>query len=288
MIKSAVLFFWSIGFALSLQSQDMEAYKFYTAQGKKADFENVLKAATASDVVLFGEFHNNPICHWLQLELTKTIAAEKNIALGAEMFETDDQVVIDEYLQGFIKLDHLKKEAKVWPNFETDYQPLLEFARDNQLPFIATNVPRRYAALLSKRGMPALDSLSATAKSFMPPLPFKVTTNDAGYINMREMMGIHMQGALENFIAAQALKDYTMASNIYKNLPENGIFIHYNGSFHSQHFSGIYNYLKNQNSELNILNISVVEADDISTFDNEWENLGDFILVIPTSMTKTH
>lgn len=288
MIKSVVFVFLGLFLHLEVSAQDLPAYKFYASNGKKTDFENIAKASAEAQVVLFGEYHNNPICHWLQLELTKRVASEKQLALGAEMFETDDQVVMDEYLKGFIKLDHLKKEAKIWPNFETDYLPLVEFAKENQLPFIATNVPRRYASLLSKRGMDVLDSLSDQAKSFMPTIPFDVTENDSGYNDMKAMMGMHMQGGMSNFIAAQALKDYTMAHNIFKNLPDNGVFIHFNGSFHSQKFSGIYNYLKAQDQNLKIVTIAVIESDDVTSFDKEWKNLGDYILVLPTTMTKTH
>jgi uncharacterized iron-regulated protein len=288
MYKSVVVVFLGLFLQFEISAQDLPAYRFYAANGKKSDFEKVANAGADAQVVLFGEFHNNPICHWLQLELTKSISAEKQIALGAEMFETDDQVVMDEYLNGFIKLDHLKKEAKIWPNFDTDYLPLVEFAKENQLPFIATNVPRRYASLLSKRGMAVLDSLSDQAKSFMPAIPFNVTENDSGYKDMKKMMGMHMQGGMSNFIAAQALKDYTMASMIFKHLPKDGVFIHYNGSFHSQKFAGIYNYLKAQDQNLKILTIAVVEADDVTSFDNDWKNLGNYILVLPTNMTKTH
>lgn len=287
-MKKAVFLFLFVSIAAFAKAQDLEAYKVYTAKGKKADFGKMTKTALENQVVLFGELHNNPICHWLQLELTKAVALEKPISLGAEMFETDDQVVMNEYLAGFIKLDHLKKEAKVWPNFETDYLPLVDFAKAQKAPFIATNVPRRYASLVSKKGQSVLDSLSAEAKRLMPPLPFNVNLNDAGYIEMREMMGMHMQGNMENFIAAQAIKDYTMAANIMSNLPENGVFIHYNGSFHSQNYAGIYNYLKNSDSNLKIMTIAVVEADNIDEFDEEWENLADYIIVVPSTMTKTH
>ena len=273
--------------ASTVMAQNPVAFQFYNAKGKKADFKDIIKSTEEADVLLFGEYHNSSICHWLQLELTASLGEKRDLVLGAEMFETDDQIVVNEYLADFIKLDHLKKEAKVWPNFETDYLPLVEYAKANKLPFIATNVPRRYASLVSKKGIAALDSLSEAAKSLMPKLPYEVTINDPGYIEMREMMGMHMQHGIDNFIAAQALKDYTMAHNIYQNLPEKGLFIHYNGSFHSQNFAGIYNYLKNLNQDLNINTIAIVEG-DVNEYNEEWNGLGDFILVVPENMTKTH
>ncbi len=71
--------------------------------------------------------------------------------MGMEMFEADDQIVLQEYGQGIIEEKHLLKEAKVWDNYKTDYRPLIEFAREKKLPVTATNIPRRYASLVYKR-----------------------------------------------------------------------------------------------------------------------------------------
>ena len=93
--------------AISLQafSQDKPAYKVFTGEGKKADFKDLVKDAKKADVVFFGELHDNPIAHWLELELTKELFAErgKGLTLAAEMFETDNQILIDEYFSGIIK-----------------------------------------------------------------------------------------------------------------------------------------------------------------------------------------
>ena len=47
-------------------------------------------------MVLFGELHNNPISHWLQLELTEDLHAARgaDLVLGAEMFEADNQLLL--------------------------------------------------------------------------------------------------------------------------------------------------------------------------------------------------
>jgi uncharacterized iron-regulated protein len=99
------------------------------------------------------KIHNNSIGHWLQLQVLKELAEAtgKTVIVGAEMFEADAQLVLDEYLQGLIKEDHSKKEGKVWDNYETDYAPIVEFAKENILPFIATNVPRRYANVVAQK-----------------------------------------------------------------------------------------------------------------------------------------
>lgn len=60
----------------------------------------MLRTLQQKDIVLFGELHNNPISHWLQLEVTKDLKQYRNLVLGAEMFEQDNQPALDLYLQG--------------------------------------------------------------------------------------------------------------------------------------------------------------------------------------------
>ncbi|NQV52132.1 MAG: ChaN family lipoprotein [Flavobacteriales bacterium] len=267
--------------------KDMPAYRIYDAKGKQMDFKEVLNRSVDQDVVLFGELHNNPIDHWLQLELMRALSEEGDVSVGAEMFEMDDQIVLNEYLADRIKLDHLKKEAKLWPNYDTDYAPLVELAKAQGIPFIATNVPRRYASLVSREGQSALIELEG-ASAILPSLPFEVTAGDRGYEEMKEMMGGHSHGMnMDLLVEAQALKDHCMASNILTNLNEEGVFLHFNGSFHSQYKAGIVGYLLAAKPALKILVIAAVEADSLD-FQEEWSELGDIILITPTSLTKTH
>jgi uncharacterized iron-regulated protein len=81
--------------------------------------------------VFFGELHDNPIAHWLELQVTKDLYTEKGgkLVLGAEMFEADNQVVLDEYLKGIITGKQFETEAKMWQNYATDYKPMVDFAQ---------------------------------------------------------------------------------------------------------------------------------------------------------------
>lgn len=275
---------------ISISAQNAEVYRLYAADGQQVAFSAATEKLAEADLVLFGEQHNNPIDHWLQLELTKALHEKKAVVLGAEMFESDVQVVLNEYLSGKIKESHLENEAKIWPNYKTDYAPLVKYAKENQLPFIATNTPRRYASLVSRNGIEALSELSKEAHEFLPKLPYEVTPDDKGYALMRDMMGGgHGMGMnMDYLIAAQALKDYTMAHFIAENLPKDGLFLHFNGTFHSDYRSGIYGYLMDENNKLKVMTISSVEATESMDWDESWADLGDFILVKPSTMTKTH
>ena len=134
-----------LSFTLKL---DKQPYILYNSKGNKATYEQLLAEAKKADIVLFGELHDNPICHWLQKELTDDLYADKkdNLVLGAEMFEADDQITLNEYLAGRISDKTLKEEAKLWNNFATDYKPLLDIAKTNKLRFIACNICLLYTS----------------------------------------------------------------------------------------------------------------------------------------------
>lgn len=262
------------------------AFEIYNKAGEKTSYEALLIQTQNNDVVLFGEFHDNPIHHWLQLELiTDLQEVGEKLTLGAEMMEADNQLVIAEYLSGIISAKKLESESKTWMNFKTDYLPLLQFAKEHELPFVATNVPRRYASIVYKHGLDTLQQLSALAKSYMAPLPITIDTSLVSY---QEMLAMGMGHGGDNLPKSQALKDATMAHFILENRKRGALFVHFNGAFHSKQYEGIYWYLKQANKRLKVLTISCAEQDDINALSEEQIGQADFIIVTPSNMTKTH
>ena len=282
MIKKVFFLFFMIPLLCLAQK---ETHKIYNSQAKQVKYSKLLKKVSNADIILFGEFHDNPIIHWLQLELSRDLLAlDTNLVLGAEMMESDDQLILDEYLAGYYNSKKLISESKTWTNFETDYLPLIDFAKENKLKFIATNIPRRYASMVYNFGIDTLESLSEQAKIFIAPLPIKIDTSLTSY---NEMLAMGMGHGGDNLPKSQAIKDATMAHFIYKNLKFEGKFIHYHGAFHSKNYEGIYWYLKDLNHDLKILTIGCEEQENIFEL-NEAHDKADFIIVTPTNMTKTH
>ena len=269
----------------NLNAQDKKAYQLFDKKGKKVNFDKVIKETLKTEVVLFGEFHNNPICHWLQLELTKEIAAKRQVVLGAEMIEADNQTQLNNYLADKITQKQLDSTARLWPNYKTDYKPLVDFAKEKKISFIATNIPRRYASMVHKKGFEILETLTDEEKSWIAPQPIAYDKDLPGYTEMMKMMGEHTS---INMPKAQASKDATMAYFITKNLQPNSVFIHFNGSFHSDNFDGINWYLRKYQPEIKIVTISTVEQNQLKKLENEHLNKADFILVVDENMTKTH
>lgn len=287
-IFSIVLFV----FFCSLNAQNFKAYQFYNKKGKKISTEKMVKELADYDVVFFGENHNNSINHWLQLKVTEALYQKKNgqLILGAEMFERDNQEQLNKYLSGIFDSKGLKDSARLWNNFSTDYKPLVDFAKAKKLPFIATNVPRRYASQTSKEGLESLNSLPAKDKTYIAQLPIKVTLETPGYQEMKKMMGDHAEEMkVMNFVSAQAIKDATMAESILKNIQSGKTFIHYNGNYHSKEFGGIYWYIRQKNPDLKMAVISVFESEDPELKIPEKEYVPtDFNLILPADMTKTY
>lgn len=284
MKKSLFLFTFVLTF-LTLTAQK-QPYVIYNAKGKKVSYKKMLKTLEKKDMVLFGELHNNPIAHWLQYELTADLHSKRQLILGAEMMEADNQDELNDYLSGKIDYKALDSTARLWNNHKTDYAPLVDFAKDSSLVFVASNVPRRYASLVYKGGgFQALDTLSQEEKRWIAPLPITYDPELPGYRNMLKMMGEH---ATPSLAMAQALKDATMAHFILKNYKEGALFLHYNGAYHSNNYEGILWYLKLQRPNLEYATLSTVTQENVHTLEQENQNIADFIICVDQDMTTTY
>jgi len=283
-MKSLLLIFFSSFFLFS-NAQIKPSYSIFDQNGKKASYKDIINSSQKAEVLLFGEYHDNSVVHWLELEVLKDLSDKRNLVLGAEMLEADNQKQINQYLNDEINQKKLDSTARLWPNYKTDYKPLVDYAKELKIDFIATNIPRRFASLVFKNGFEALDKLSNEEKSWIAPLPLKYDAALPGYSKMAQEMGGH---GGENLPKAQASKDATMAHFIIKNRKENALFIHYNGSYHSDNFEGINWYLKQENPSIKIVTIATVSQNDISKLEPEYLGKANFIIVIDEDATKTY
>ncbi len=284
-MKQLLLIFVLFFSILALSAQKKLAYQIFDAKGKKVSYGKMMKKLKQKDIVLFGEFHNNPIIHWLQLELTNDLGKTRNLILGAEMFEADNQKALSQFVNGEIDDKQLAKDARLWKNYPTDYAPLVKYAKDNKLVFVATNIPRIYASMVSKGGFEVLDTLSENQKMWIAPLPVAYDAELPGYKAMLKMMGEH---ATPNLPKAQAIKDATMAYFILKNYKDGSLFIHYNGSYHSDNYEGILWYLKKAKPELKYGTIGAVSQKSVNKLETEYKGKADFIICVDEDMTNTY
>ena len=199
-------------FSVSIISfSQKESHIIYDAKGKRISYNKMIKELSKCDIILFGEQHNNPISHWLEYEVTLDLKRLRKITLGAEMIEADNQASLNNYLSGKINLNQFEQEARLWPNYKTDYAPLVELAKENNISFVATNIPRRYAKEVYRNGFEILDSIQSYEKEWIAPLPIAFDSELPNYKKILTMMGDHGSPRL---VMAQAIKCAMVASLI--------------------------------------------------------------------------
>ena len=275
--------------SITLTAQDKPAYKLFDKKGNPVSYKAMMLDMSKADIVFFGEIHNDPICHWLQIELTNDlyVLRTKDLILGAEMFERDNQIILSEYLDGIITESNFEAEARLWNNYKTDYKPLINFAKEYEVDFIATNIPRRYASVVFKKGLETLKKLDKSSKQFIAPLPIEVDLKLKCYADMLDMSG-DKEHANPNFAHAQAVKDATMAHFLLENMGKKSLFLHFNGTYHSNNHEGIVSYVMKNSPSKKVITLSTINQENLNELDTENLELADYILCVPNSMTKTY
>src|SRR5882757_7363633 len=106
---------------IAFSQDNMEQhYKIYnTATGKIVKVDDIVSDMAKADILFFGEEHNDSTAHYLELTLLKKLIERYpgKVALSMEMFETDTQPVVNEYLHGLIREKNFITDARAWPNY---------------------------------------------------------------------------------------------------------------------------------------------------------------------------
>jgi uncharacterized iron-regulated protein len=275
------------------KAQNKPAYQLFSNDGEIAIYDDMIKDLVISDMVFFGEYHNDPISHWMQIEISKSFFEIKGDKLffGAEMFETGNQLVINEYLAGLYPNKKMINEiTQLWSNYKTDYKPLMDFAKENNLRFIASNIPRRYASMINKMGIDALKKLSPEALTLIgPDLEKYFDPTVKAYAEMADKMGGHIPANMLYIQTAQAAKDATMAHFSLKNFSPGDLLFHFEGSYHSNYKQGIIWWINKIQLGLKIKSITTVFQSEWNEMtDKEKTEIANYTIVVADNMTKTN
>lgn len=286
------LFLCCTGVLASAQADMQQHYKIYDTRTKQIiGIEQIVIAMADADVLFFGEEHNDSAGHYLEATIFKALHSVygNKISLSLEMFETDGQLVLNEYLAGLIDESRMSKDLRLWSNYR-DYRPMIEFAKANQLKVVAANPPRRYVTMVSRKGMASLDVLPKESRKLLPPLPYDTLTGRYREKFMDIMKG--SPGSSSNSIYhSQSLWDAGMSYSIHRFLKENRgqKVLHCVGKFHSDEKLGTAAQLQLRNKKLRILNISCFS--DKSFVNPNWESfsqLGDFVILTNPELKRTY
>jgi uncharacterized iron-regulated protein len=206
-------------------------------------FAELADRAARAEVVYFGELHDDPGTHRLQLALLEGIAARRgDVILSLEMFERDAQRWLDDYLAGRVTEEVFLAHSRPWPNYAADYRPLVELAKARGWPVLASNVPRPLAALVARGGVDTLQALPPAERGLVARE--LECPRDSYFERFAETMGSHPgmdESMVRRFYEAQCIKDETMAESIVAALAARpgALVVHMNGAFHSDFGEGV-------------------------------------------------
>jgi uncharacterized iron-regulated protein len=295
------------------------AYRVFDGSGAPATLDDVVAAMAGHEVVFVGETHDDPTGHMLEAELLRRaheVYASRGAVLSLEFFERDIQPVVDEYIAGLITESAFRSDGRPWPRYESDYRPMVEFAKESGIPVVAANAPRRYVTGVSRGGRDFLDSLGPDALATLAPLPYGEASE--AYTNqwiqqISEVMdqegmkcgvpveqlpdgvdagppppppGAHAQ--MGNQLQSQVLWDATMAYWINDALLRrpDALVVHAVGSFHVARGTGIPEQLERYRPGASSMIVMLRPVEDVDRFEpapaGAW---GDFVIQTDASRT---
>lgn len=270
---------------VSAQATYVPERTFDTARREFTDFEMMLADVAKADVVFVGEQHDDPNTHRLELALLEGVSRRRDgLAVGFEMFERDVQDPFDHFQMGHLEEAEFLKDARPWPNYKTDYKPLVDYALAKRWPLFASNVPRAMASEVSKSGLDVLkaksgDQMNWFAKDRTCPV------NDDYFKRFSAAMSEHPADAkavsaeaaeknrqsVERYYQAQCLKDETMGESIAQAYTAGALggkrplVVHFNGSFHSDFNQGTADRAKRRLPGKRIVVLSIVPVQSLDT-----------------------
>lgn len=281
-------------------------FAVYRADGTAASLEDLLADLDDVEVLLLGEEHDDVVGHRLQLEIFRRILADhggrgpmatpahsgatpsggdRDVILSLEMFERDVQMVVDEYLDDLISETHFLSSSRPWDNYDRDYKPLVELAKESEVPVVAANAPRRYVNRASRLGRTSLEALSEEARAWLPPLPYPQASSAYQAEWDALMGGAAMHGAGDP-LDGQTLWDAGMGEAIALALEgaEGGqpLVVHLAGGFHVENGTGIPEALEHYRPGTRARLIAVRAVPDPSRFDPDLADRGDFVVLTTT------
>ncbi|MDD9180091.1 MULTISPECIES: ChaN family lipoprotein [Aliivibrio] len=272
-MKSTILFSLTAVFLLSGCSQQIQPasapsqaiasfydYQLLSPTGSSLSLTALPQEIVEADVILIGEWHTHAGIHRFQTDLFKELSTTNStLALSMEQFSRDKQTVVDEYLTGGIGEQTLISDANAWPNYESDYRPLIEIAKTEGRDVIAANAPKPIVKCIGQQGIRYLDKLDIDEKSW---LATNIDLSDSAY-KSKFLSSMHHgnEEQTQKQFAAQMTWDATMAESIvnYLALHPKAQVMHIAGKFHIENGLGTAAQITKLNPNLNVVVITPIE-----------------------------
>ena len=230
----------------------------------------------AARVVLVGETHTRWDHHLVQLGILELLYQKSaKLAIGVEWFQQPYQKYLDAYVAGEIPEQEMLRLTEYYERWRYDYRlyrPIIQYAREHNIPVIALSASREFSNALSKSGF---DDLPA---EFKAQLPASYDWSDKGYEQrLRSVFESHPDyaGEFKDFLRSQLTWDESMAERAAHYLDENpeSRLLIFAGSGHIAYGSGIPNRIKRRTD---VEQFSILVSEDFLPVS---ENIADFLVL---------
>tara|TARA_Y100000589_G_scaffold266352_1_gene257560 strand:- start:6830 stop:7783 length:954 start_codon:yes stop_codon:yes gene_type:complete len=245
------------------------------ADGDSLDWEDFIERIAETDVILLGEEHDDANGHAVQLAVVEDVLDRRNGGtLAMEMLERDEQILIDDHVDGVIDAKAFAKEtgSASWAgegSWFAWYQPIIDAALARNGKVVAANAPRRYVRLARIEGWERIQNLPDDRRQLftVPKTPiegmyrerFFEIMNPANHGTDEEDAepGIDPE-IIESFYKAQQVWDATMAQSVAQSVQQGDTpVILLVGRFHVDHEGGTVTEIRNLIPNHNIVTVTL-------------------------------
>lgn len=241
-------------------------YNLQSPSGQDINVTDFVEQIKDADVVLVGEWHTHTGIHRFQTALLQAMLADNdNVTLSMEQFTRDNQAIVNTYLAGEIGEGTLIKQGNAWPNYTSDYRPLVELAKANNIDIIAANAPKKIIRCIAKEGISYIDKLPADERAWLAE---NINTQDSPY-KTHFMASMHHgdESQNESKFASQVTWDETMAESIVNYLSDDlnagKQVLHIAGKFHTENGLGTAASILARAPELKVVIVTPVDVNSV-------------------------
>lgn len=219
---------------VSLQALDLDA---------PLALASLVTQLAAKRVVFVGEIHTRYDHHLNQVEIIQRLhQVHPDLVIGVEYFQQRFQPQVDDYIAGRSTEGQFLRAIDYYRTWGYDYRlyaPIFRFAREQQIPVRALNVPDSLPSEVAKVGIAGL------SKQERALLPAEILPADEAYrARLRSVLEEHeaaKAGSFDHFVEAQLVWDEGMAASAadYLKANQGRPMVILTGSGHVAYGSGI-------------------------------------------------